>query len=65
VYDGTNWELVSFIPDIVTQDESGLTPAPTSTNKGKYLKADPNTGIPEWTGDPVEIDDSLVIHCSA
>jgi hypothetical protein len=65
VYDGTNWELVSFIPDIVTQDESGLTPAPTSTNKGKYLKANKDTGIPEWIGDPVETDDSLVIHCSA
>ena len=67
VYDGTYWQLVGDLNttyDVVTKTEDGLVGAPGNSPTGKYYKVDDN-GVPSWTGDPIECDDSLIIHCSA
>ena len=69
VYDGTYWQLVGDLDThanigVVTKTTNGLVGAPGDSPAGKYYKVN-DSGVPSWTGDPVETDDSLIIHCSA
>ena len=69
VYDGTYWQLVGDLDTnttygVVTKTANGLVGAPGNSPVGKYYKVN-DSGVPSWIGDPVETDDSLIIHCSA